>query len=114
MNYVANTVDGFVSSATHPDAVGQTFNFGSGREISIGDLAALIVRLAGSASEIAPVEAERLRPAGSEVERLLASYEKAQSKLGWTPKVSMEQGLTRTIEWFAANAAAYRTGEYTV
>ncbi len=66
MNYVSNTVDGFLAAATAEGAVGQTINLGSGREISIGDLARLIAQLAGVEVELETQE-ERLRPEQSEV-----------------------------------------------
>ena len=47
LNFVANTVEGFLMAASAEGAVGKSINFGSGREISIGDLAALIARLIG-------------------------------------------------------------------
>lgn len=113
LNYVADTVEGFLCAAAAPKAVGGTFNLGSGREISVGDLATLIGKLAGSPVNIA-TDADRLRPAGSEVERLLADNTKAREALGWSSKVSLEEGLAKTIEWFRTNQGLYRAGIYTV
>jgi NAD dependent epimerase/dehydratase len=115
LNFVENTVDGFVRAALTPDIDGQVINLGSGREISIGDLAQLIAELAGSSIEIISEEA-RIRPENSEVERLLADASHAEQIMGWTPAVSLEDGLTQTIEWFRdpANLARYRVGAYTV
>ena len=111
LNYVSNTVDGYLSAASSPDALGQTINLGSGREISIGELALLIARLTHS-SVVIESEDERIRPAGSEVERLLADHTLAQTLLGWKPKVSLEEGLTRTIEWMRPHLERYRPGVY--
>lgn len=113
LNFVSNTVDGFVLAATAPDAVGETINLGSGREISIRDLAELIARLSGRAITIETDEA-RLRPGSSEVERLLADNTLAKSLLGWEPRVTLEDGLARTFEWMKQHSARYRPDVYTV
>lgn len=113
LNFVSNTVDGYIAAAESDRAVGQTINLGSGREISIGDLAHLIARLAERPIDIA-TDQQRLRPDNSEVERLLASNERAKDLLGWTPRVSLEDGLSRTIEWVGAHMERYRPGVYMV
>ena len=113
MNYVGNTVDGFLLAAQAPKAVGRTVNLGSGWEISIGDLAHLIARLVGRPIRIESDEA-RVRPEKSEVDRLLADNALARELLGWTPKVSLEEGLERTIAWLKTNLEKYRPGVYVV
>lgn len=113
MNFVANTVDGFVRAAQTPAAIGQTVNLGSGREISIGDLAALIAQLTGIDFDVES-ESDRLRPEKSEVNRLLADHTLATGLLGWTPRVSLEEGLEKTISWIRENLDRYRPHEYTV
>jgi dTDP-glucose 4,6-dehydratase len=113
MNFVENTVEGFVAAATHEAVLGEIVNVGSGREISIGDLAHMIVGLVGSSSEIAE-DAARIRPEKSEVERLLCDNAKALRLMDWTPTVDLETGLRRTIEWFAANASRYKANIYNV
>jgi dTDP-glucose 4,6-dehydratase len=107
LNFVANTVDGFLMAASEPSAVGQTINLGSGREISIGDLAGLIAQMIGKAIQIESEE-QRLRPQDSEVERLLADNALAQAVLGWQPKISLEEGLACTIAWVKDNLELYR------
>lgn len=113
MNYVENTVDGFLAAAQHPAAVGQVINVGSGREISIGDLARLIIDLLGSKSEVVE-DTQRLRPANSEVERLLCANDKARELLGWTPRVDLEEGLRRTIAWMTGNLDRFKTDIYNI
>ena len=110
-NYVRNTVEGFVRAAAAPDAVGRTLNLGSGREISIGELVELIGRLAGRSVQV-EVEEARTRPTGSEVERLLADISAARDILGWSPAVSLEDGLRETIAWLQDRLDAYRVGTY--
>jgi dTDP-glucose 4,6-dehydratase len=111
LNFVTDTVEGFVLAGATQAAVGQTINLGTAREISVGDLAKLIARLTGRSFEI-ETEQGRVRPAASEVERLLASNERARGVLGWSPKVTLESGLERTIEWLRGRLDRYRVGEY--
>jgi dTDP-glucose 4,6-dehydratase len=111
LNFVSNTVDGFLCAASEPAAVGRTINLGTGREISIGDLVQLIARQMGVSIEIESEE-KRIRPGKSEVERLLASNALAVELLKWQPKVSLEEGLSRTIEWIKANLDKYRPDAY--
>jgi dTDP-glucose 4,6-dehydratase len=113
LNYVSNTVDGFLRAALEPSAIGRTVNLGSGREISIGDLAALIGRLMECPINIVS-EDQRIRPEKSEVERLLADNALAASLLKWQPAVSLEEGLRRTIEWLKVNRDKYRPNTYSV
>ncbi len=113
LNYVSNTVDGFLKGASVAGIEGETINLGSGEEISVGDLAKSIVRLVGRDVPIV-TEEQRLRPEKSEVNRLLADNSRARDRLGWKPEVSFEQGLKQTIEWMRSHLDRYRTGTYTV
>ena len=113
LNYVTDTVEAFVCAADAPDAIGATFNVGSGREISIGDLAALIARLAGRPLTVETEDA-RVRPPASEVDRLLADNGRAHSVLGWKSVVSLEEGLARTIAWVTDHQERYASGVFTL
>jgi len=113
MNYVSNTVDGFLAAAQADQAVGRTINIGSCREISIGDLAALIVQLTGAKITIESEE-QRIRPEKSEVNRLLCDNTLAFQLLGWKPKVALEEGLQRTIDWMRKNMETYRPDVYAI
>lgn len=113
MNFVDNTVDGFIAMASHPKAVGEVVNVGSGREISVGDLARLIVQMVGSRSEVVE-DLQRIRPPNSEVERLLCGNAKAAELIGWVPRVGLEDGLARTIEWFRRHLERYKADIYNV
>lgn len=97
LNFVSNTVDGFLAlaSANVADVVGRTFNLGTGREISVHDLVVLIGKMLGRDVEFVDDES-RKRPAASEVERLCAAAERARA-VGWSPRVTLEQGLEATI-----------------
>ena len=111
LNFVANTVNGFILAAQENEAVGRVVNLGSGREISIGDLARLIARLLGRSVKIESEE-QRLRPDNSEVERLLADNRLASEVLGWMPEVGLEEGLERTVEWVRAHQDQVRARSF--
>ena len=113
LKYVANTVDGFIKAAEHDDAVGRTLNIGSGREISIGDLAKTIVRLTGRDVRI-ECDQQRIRPGKSEVERLLADNTLATKLIRWKPLFTLEEGLELTIEWFRKHISGYQADGYTI
>jgi NAD dependent epimerase/dehydratase len=118
-NFVSDTVSGFVAAIDAPAAVGQVINLGSGFEISIGDTARTIAELMDVPIEL-DLDAERLRPQASEVDRLLACNEKARRLLGWKPAygkiAGLRRGLAETIEWFRrpSNLAGYKIGRYNV
>jgi dTDP-glucose 4,6-dehydratase len=112
LNFVSDTVRGFAEVGLHEKSVGRVTNLGTGGEISIGDLAAQIAGLLGVAPDIA-LDLQRVRPAGSEVDRLCADASFARS-LGWQPQVSLEDGLTETIDWIRRNGNVYETGRYDV
>lgn len=113
LNFVTNTVDGFIKVAEIPASIGQTLNIGSGREISIGDLARLIAKMVGKNVTVIHEE-ERMRPEKSEVGRLLANASAAREVLSWEPKVSLEEGLKITIEWMTKNLNRYHPDVYVI
>jgi dTDP-glucose 4,6-dehydratase len=109
--YVSDTVDGFLRAAESQGLEGETFNLGSGREVTIGELVELAGRLVGRPLQVVQ-EAERVRPKRSEVMRLLSDNSKAREVLGWQPRVSLEEGLRRTFDWMRANLDWYRVNIY--
>lgn len=113
LNYVSDTVEGFLLAASCPEAIGRTINIGSGQEISIGDLTRLIADLVGRPIQI-ETEELRVRPQKSEVHRLLAANDLARDLLGWTPQISIAEGLRRTITWVQQNLEKYRPDVYTI
>lgn len=111
--YVSDTVEGFVLAASVPGIEGSVLNLGSNQEISIGDLCQLILAKTGNLARVEQEE-QRLRPEKSEVVRLLSDNRQARKYLGWEPKVSLEEGLDRTIEWIRANLHRFRVGYYEI
>lgn len=113
LNYVTDIVDGFYRAAIAPEVAGRTINLGSGLEISIRDVVDLVANLMGREVETV-TEPVRVRPATSEVERLVADNALARSLLGWRPTISLEEGLRRTIDWFEKHMDSYQTGVYVI
>ncbi len=113
LNFVTDTADGFIAAGSAVGAEGKTYNLGTGREISVGDLAALIGQTAGRPIDVV-ADQERVRPGASEVERLLADASKANRELGWRPTLTLEEGLAKTIEWVEAHQDSFRPGVYAV
>ena len=113
LNFVGNTVDGFRKAAAEPKAIGRTINLGSGREISVGDLARLIAEIMGQPITV-ECDENRLRPNNSEVERLLADNTLARELLGWRPEVDLDTGLATTINWMREHVKRYRPGVYVI
>ncbi len=102
-NYVKDTVAGLIKIAACDDTIGEVINIGSGQEFSIGETAQLIAEVMDTDIEIES-DFERIRPDGSEVQRLLADNKKAKSLLDWSPQYSGVEGFRRalkeTIDWF--------------
>ena len=95
-------------------ALGNVVNVGSGREIAIGDAGGAADRDHGTRCDGRRRRGDRLRPAGSEVERLLADTTRAREWAGWQPEVSFEEGLRRTSEWVRDNLALVDPTRYQV
>lgn len=99
LNFVKDTVNGFIRIAESDRSTGEVINLGSDKEISIKELAQKISTLIGRETTIQS-DNERNRPKQSEVERLRASFIKAQELLDWKPLYTLDQGLKETINWF--------------
>jgi NAD dependent epimerase/dehydratase len=115
LTYVEDTCAGFLALAACDEAMGRAVNIGSGAEISVGDLATLIADVAGVPLKLA-MAGERVRPTGSEVERLLADTTLIRELTGWEPRHSLRDGLALTVEWFRdpVNVAGYKHAVYNV
>ncbi|MDY0108486.1 MAG: NAD-dependent 4,6-dehydratase LegB [Candidatus Krumholzibacteria bacterium] len=119
LSHVSDTVAGFIACAACDEAIGEVINVGSGHEISIGALAALIAESMGVEIQI-ETDAQRVRPARSEVMRLLADTTKARTLLQHEPRYAgadgLRRGLAETIAWFddPANRRRYKGHLYNV
>jgi len=98
--YVENVVHANLAACTAPEpAFGEAFNIGCGERLSIAALWAKISALSGRAL---PARHEPAR--AGDVRDSLASLDRARSRLGWSPTVGLDEGLSRTIAAFRAPA----------
>jgi len=116
-SFVEDTARGFIAAMESEAVVGSVINIGSGFEISIGDTARSIAELMQADIDITTDE-QRLRPENSEVERLFASYARAERLMGWRPEyggqAGLKRGLQKTIAWFTdpSNLARYKLDQF--
>jgi dTDP-glucose 4,6-dehydratase len=111
--YVGDTVAGMLRCAEADGVEGEVFNFGSGHETSIGELIERVLAILGRDLPVS-VEEDRLRPPNSEVERLLADWSKAKTRLAWQPEVELDDGLRRTIDWIGDSLHTYKPSLYNI
>ena len=97
--YVGDIVDGLLRSGYFEDAVGEAFNFASGKETKVIDLVNMINKYTGNKAPITFLQRRKwdTKP------RLLGSYERAKKCIGYEPKTSFEEGVKNTVQWFKDN-----------
>jgi NAD dependent epimerase/dehydratase len=113
LNFIDDTVSAFMKIALTPGTEGEVINAGSGKEISVGELARLILELMEIDRPI-ETDSQRIRPSKSEVTRLLCDNTKAKKLLGWEPAVPLRNGLSQTIDWFTSNSSRYKSKTYNI
>jgi len=113
LNYVKDTVQGFIKAAEAPQAVGEVINISAGKGITIGELATLLLDLMECHKPIVMQE-DRVRPANSEVFKLIGDNTKAHKTLGWTPRYTLQEGLKETIAFIANHQHLYKTNQYVI
>lgn len=113
LTFAEDTARGFIAAAEADAAVGQTINLGAGKAISVADLARMIIARIRPSAKIVSA-AERVRPPGSEVMKLICANARAEKILGWRPSVSLAEGLDRTIAFIRDHLDLYRADQYTV
>lgn len=96
-NFVTDLAEGMLLAALSDKVIGEIINLGTGKDIAIRDVANLIHKKTRSKSELR-IGALPTRP--NEIWEMRSDSTKAQRLLGWEPKVSFEEGLDATIEWF--------------
>lgn len=114
-NYVLDTVSGLMKLAFCSSIEGETVNIGSNYEISVEETLQLIAKLMNVDIDFV-VDQERIRPVGSEVERLWCDNSKILKLTGFKPQYTFEAGLLKTIEWFKEpnNLSKYKVDKYNV
>ena len=94
--YIDDIVDGVVASILREEGVGHAFNIGNPRStLTIYHLARLIVDLAGSSSDVVFEPVNRV-----DVELRVPNVDKAAELLGFHPRINLEEGLSKTIDWY--------------
>ena len=99
-NYVDDTVDAFLAFSTSSNIkVGDVYNVGSGHGITVEKTIELLMDITGTTK---PIESEkqRIRPVKSEVFELIADASKLKKSSNWKSKTSLQDGLTKTVEWW--------------
>ena len=103
--YVDDCVDALLLAAKDPAADGRVYNLGSREVISLGDLAALLVDVAGEGSfELVAFPADRK---AIDIGDYFGSSDLIEQELGWVPQVGLREGLERTLEFYRANSDHY-------
>lgn len=113
--FVKDTARAFCSIAKNDSLIGQDVNIATGDEISIQDLALKLISLINPSAKIIS-DTDRVRPALSEVFRLLGDGSKLMNTTGWKPSLTLDQGLQQTIDWFKneENLKQYKADIYNV
>ena len=112
-NFVEDSCRGFLALGRADGIEGEEINIATGTEVSMADTLRLIAELMQADVEYV-VDPQRLRPSKSEVFRLCGDNTKIESLTDWRPRISLEEGLRRTIEWFTdpANLCRYKSDIY--
>lgn len=104
-NYISDVIDAMMLAAESEKANGKFYLLGSGKEVKFIDLVELVIKLADSGSyKKVPFPEMRKK---IEVGNILVSYEKIKKELGWQPKIGLEEGLKRTIEFYKQRLPEY-------
>jgi UDP-glucose 4-epimerase len=101
--YVLETAQYLIRMMEHPKAAGGTFNLCRGEEVSIAELARLVIDISGR-----PLAARHLPGRPNDVLRLYGDPSRLRSLLGDSPSVSIRQGLSDTFDWFRKNVQITR------
>ncbi|NVM01962.1 MAG: GDP-mannose 4,6-dehydratase [Candidatus Helarchaeota archaeon] len=96
--YVSDMIRAFLIMGGNKKAIGKAINFGTGIDVSINDIAEKIVKYVAELSNI-KTEVVHIEKRLAEVQRLICDYSKAKELFGWEPKVSIDEGLKKNIEW---------------
>jgi NAD dependent epimerase/dehydratase len=110
-NFVQDTVRGIIALAEADGVQGAVMNIGSGEEFSIEQIARLLMQVIRRDVPIV-CEAERIRPANSEVNRLVADAARLRQATGWAPTIGFAEGLRRTVDWIGRNLHYFTTDGY--
>jgi NAD dependent epimerase/dehydratase len=113
--FVKDTAQGFIEIAKSDKTIGEEINIATQSEISVGDLANKLIQIIAP-DAIVVSDDQRLRPEKSEVERLHGSNKKIMELTNWSQKISLDEGLKITSEWFSNpdNLKQYKSNIYNI
>jgi NAD dependent epimerase/dehydratase len=111
--YVLDTCLGFLEIYRSKELFGEFTNIGTSTEVSIKDLCNLIKEIIGKEINIVQ-DKRRVRPANSEVERLVCDNTKLISSTKWKQQYDLKEGLSLTVEWFKENLDRYKSKNYNI
>ncbi len=104
--YVTDAIEGMISLVENRNVSnGEAFNLGTERPTSVLELAKLIIKLMGIEEKVHPTILSR--NVRGEIKKQYLSAKKAQEKLKWFPKVHLEDGLRKTVQWYKQNPSWY-------
>jgi UDP-glucose 4-epimerase len=105
INYVDDAVEAFLLAAASEEANGQIFNLGGTEPVTLLELTEKIVRIAGTGSfRMVPFPPEKKR---IDIGDYWGDYQKIFSLLGWQPRISLEEGLSKTIDYYRMHKEHY-------
>jgi nucleoside-diphosphate-sugar epimerase len=113
LNFVKDTVSGFIKIAESTKTIGQVTNIGYGKGITIGELAQMILTIMQVDKPIV-ADANRVRPSASEVFTLICNNTQAADIADWRPQYSLEAGLRETIDFVRQNLNLFKSDQYSV
>jgi UDP-glucose 4-epimerase len=94
--YCSDIVDGILGAALYPGQ-GEVFNLGGGSEVSLLDAIAIAERIAGPTAKLRRLDRQR-----GDVRHTRARLDEAKNKLGYSPKIELEQGLAEQWKWISS------------
>jgi NAD dependent epimerase/dehydratase len=113
LNFVRDTAHAFMAVGEQDACIGETFNTGIGVGHSVGDVVKLITKLTGVEKPIV-TDPRRIRPAQSEVFKLISTSQKLQSTTSWRPSTQLEQGLSQTIKFVKEHMNRFKAENYAI
>jgi NAD dependent epimerase/dehydratase len=111
MTYVTDTVAGFIAAARTPEANGETLQLGTGVDHSVADMVGAVGRAVGR-ELVVEQDPARTRPVASEVMRLISSPARMKRVTGWTPRISLDEGVEEVVRWVREHLDDFDAGEY--
>lgn len=104
-NYVDDVVDAFIVAATNPNAWGRLFNLGSAEVVSLTALADLLVEVNGGGHyqlREFPIDRKKI-----DIGDYYSDFSLIHQQLGWQPRVTLREGLKRTLDYFREHGSHY-------